>query len=59
MLQAFDGAHVLRALEGSGIGATKLAHAALHLVYGFVFVFFHPFRDSLLDVTKMPDAMPQ
>src|ERR1041384_7373899 len=38
VLHAFYGAHVLGALERSRIGAALLAHAALHLLDGFVFV---------------------
>jgi hypothetical protein len=57
MLHAFYGAHVLSALEGSGIGATDLAHAALHLSDGFVFVLFHPLAQFALDVTQVIDAV--
>ena len=46
VLQTLDGSHVLGALEGSRIGAAELAHAALHLVHGFIFVSFHPLPNA-------------
>ena len=48
VLQALDGSHVLGALEGSWIGAAELAHAALHLLHGFIFVLFHPLSGHLV-----------
>ena len=57
MLHAFYGPHVLGALEGSGIGATDLAHAALHLSHGFILVLFHPLAQFALDVTQVIDAV--
>jgi hypothetical protein len=47
---AFHGAHVLGTLEGAGIGAAELAHAALHLLHGFVLVLFHPLAHLALHV---------
>ena len=57
MLHAFYGAHVLRALEGAGIGAAQLAHAALHLRDRFVLVLFHPVAQFALDVTQVIDTV--
>jgi hypothetical protein len=53
VLHAFDGPHVLGALECSGIGATELAHAALHLRDRLVLVSFHPLAEFALDVAQV------
>src|ERR1019366_7453185 len=57
VLHTLDGSHVLGTLEGSRIGAAELAHAALHLVHGFIFVAFHPLPNALFSITRMPDSM--
>ena len=49
VLNSFHGAHVLGAFESGRIGASHLAHAALHLLDGFIFVRFHPLANALLD----------
>jgi hypothetical protein len=59
MLQAFDGTHVLRALKGLRVRAAELAHAALHLLNGFVVVTLHPLDDALLYGLQVFDAISQ
>ena len=48
VLHAFDRAHVLSTFERRWIRAFLLAHAALHLPDGFVFVLFHPLAQFAL-----------
>jgi hypothetical protein len=59
VLQSLYRPHVLGAFESSGIGAAELAHAALHLLHGFVFVFVHPLQNALFHLSNVPDAMKQ
>ena len=54
--QHFD---VVRPLESGGVGHGALAHAALHLVDGLVFVFFHPFQKFGLHGRQVADAVPE
>ena len=42
LLVALQHLHVVGPLEGGGLGHRLLAHAALHLSDGFVFMFCHP-----------------
>src|ERR1700757_4384760 len=53
MLDAFDCAHVLSALEAAGVRATKLTHTAAHLLDGIVFMLLHPLQHALLDVPNV------
>jgi hypothetical protein len=59
MLQALDRPHVLRAFERARIGAALLAHAALHLMHGFVFVPLHPISEAAFHVAQVIDPVPQ
>src|ERR1700757_594947 len=59
MLDAFHCAHVLSALETAGIRATKLAHAAPHLLDRLVFMLLHPLQQALLDVPDVIDSVSQ
>ena len=36
-----------------------LAHAAFHLLYRLVFMFFHPFQHARFDIAKMVDSISQ
>src|SRR5579864_3774227 len=47
VLQALHGSHVLGAFECPRIRAADLAHAALHLVNGLIFVIFQPLPKTL------------
>jgi len=42
VLHTLDRLHILRTLEGRGVGTAELTHAALHLMNRFVFVLVHP-----------------
>src|SRR5206468_6510642 len=57
MLHAFDRAHVLSTFERRWIRTLLLAHAALHLPDGFVFVLFHPLAQLTLYVANVVDAV--
>src|SRR5208283_6232832 len=59
VLQSFLLPHVLGAFEGSRIGAAQLAHTALHLLYRFIFVLFHPLPDPELHMTDVRDSIAQ
>src|SRR5215471_2520641 len=59
MLHALDGSHVLRSLEGRRIGASQLAHAALHFRDRLVLVLVHPFVDATFDVPQMGYTVSQ
>src|SRR5438270_14024966 len=53
MLHAFHCAHVLSTFERRWIRAFLLAHAALHLPDGFVFVLLHPLAPFALAVSNV------
>src|SRR6266508_1205492 len=59
ILDAFDRAHVLGAFECRWIGAAQLAHAALHLTDGLIFMVRHPLLKLAFDITDMFRAFAQ
>src|SRR6516162_7164992 len=51
--------HVVGALKRARIGTTDLAHAALQLLHGFVFVVLHPLFDPLFKAADVIDPVSQ
>lgn len=51
--------HILRPLEGGGIGAIFLAQAALQLADRFLIVLFEPFHHPAFNQRDLREAMPE